>query len=101
MNTSTKSKSNAPAQSRKSKVKALYQEQGPEAAHTLGLRLKLKPSTLYSWCSAWRRAEGIKKTAKPKVTPPKAKAVKKPALKVEPAPKPSVNGAGEGSVATS
>jgi len=62
----------------------------------LGLKLKLKPSTLHTWCSAWRR-EGVK-VVKPKVAKKaKVKTVKK--VITEPAPKP-VNGQ-EGNVATS
>jgi hypothetical protein len=87
MNTSTNKVS------RKQKVKALYQEQGVEAAHTLGLRLRLKPSTLSTWTSAWRR-EGLKvaKVA-PKAKAKVAKSTPTP-NNAEPAPKPG-NGGGE------
>ena len=79
--------------SRKGKVKVAYHEQGQEVAWTLGHKLKLKPSTLRTWISTWRREAAAQatpkaKVAKPKVTTPKAK---KPAPKVEPMSKP-VNG---------
>ena len=62
--------------SRKGKVHALYDKQGPEAAWVLGKKLKLAEGTLRSWFGAWG---GMK----PK---PKAKAVAKPkAAKLEPA----------------
>jgi hypothetical protein len=79
-NTAT-SKSKSPAPSRKSKVKALFEAQGVEAAHTLGLKLKLKPSTLRTWCATWRR-EGVKPTPKAKVAS-KPKAASKLKAKVE------------------
>jgi hypothetical protein len=44
--------------SRKDKVRALFDAQGPEAAFTLGRRLKLQDSTLRSWFSHWRGAKG-------------------------------------------
>ena len=41
--------------SRKGQVRRLHDKEGPEAAWTLGLKLKLKPGTLHTWFSAWRR----------------------------------------------
>jgi hypothetical protein len=43
--------------SRKSKVHQLFDEQGPEAAWVLGLKLKLKEGTLRSWFAAWKRLQ--------------------------------------------
>jgi hypothetical protein len=43
--------------SRKGKVHALYDKEGPEAAWTLGLKLKLKQSTLRSWFGAWNKGK--------------------------------------------
>ena len=68
--------------SRKGKVHDLFDQQGPEAAWTLGLKLKLQQSTLRSWFGQWRRenaaaavkaakAEKPEKAAKPpRVTKP-------------------------------
>lgn len=41
--------------SRKSKVHALFDKQGQDAAWTLGLKLKLSQNTLRSWFGTWRR----------------------------------------------
>ena len=41
--------------SRKSKVHALFDKQGQDAAWTLGLTLKLSQNTLRSWFGTWRR----------------------------------------------
>ena len=41
--------------SRKRKVRALFDKQGPEAAWVLGLKLKLKQGTLRTWLGAWSR----------------------------------------------
>lgn len=43
------------AGSRKGKVHRLYDTKGPEHAWTLGLKLKLKPSTLRTWFGIWQR----------------------------------------------
>jgi hypothetical protein len=43
--------------SRKGKVHLLFNEQGAEAAWVLGLKLKLKQSTLRSWFAAWKRLQ--------------------------------------------
>jgi hypothetical protein len=67
--TSKKSKGQPPGYrshkegSRKGKVHELFDKQGPEAAWTLGLKLKLKQGTLRSWFAAWAKATG--KKAKP------------------------------------
>ena len=66
-------------ESRKAKVHALYDKDGPEAAFVLGQKLKLKDNTLRSWFMVWRRKD---KTAKPaKATKPVAE--KKPETKPE------------------
>jgi hypothetical protein len=54
--------------SRKGKVHALYDKQGPEAAWTLGLKLKLSENTLRTWFGVWARDQKAKK-AKNKPTP--------------------------------
>lgn len=59
--------------SRKGKVHALFDKQGAEAAWTLGLKLKLKQSTLRSWFGTWHRAAHATKP------PAKVSATKKPA----------------------
>ena len=41
--------------SRKGKVHELFDKQGSEAAWTLGLKLKLKQSTLRTWLAYWNR----------------------------------------------
>lgn len=48
--------------SRKSKVRELFDEQGPDAAWTLGAKLGLKQSSLRSWFSTWRRLAKNKPT---------------------------------------
>jgi hypothetical protein len=48
--------------SRKSKVHALFDKQGQDAAWTLGKKLGLAEASLRSWFSAWRR-----EAAQPKV----------------------------------
>ena len=45
------------AGSRKGKVHQLFDEKGPEAAWTLGKKLKLKETTLRAWFGAWRRED--------------------------------------------
>jgi hypothetical protein len=40
---------------RKGKVHELFDTQGADAAWTLGLKLRLKESTLRSWFATWRR----------------------------------------------
>ena len=69
--------------SRKGKVHELFDKQGPEAAWTLGLKLKLKEGTLRTWFGQWGRAE---EKAKPKAKPPAkakpSKAVPAEAVKV-------------------
>jgi hypothetical protein len=42
-------------ESRKAKVHALYDKDGPESAFVLGQKLKLKDNTLRSWFMVWRR----------------------------------------------
>jgi hypothetical protein len=76
--------------SRKGKVHELFDEQGPEVAWTLGLKLKLREGTLRTWFGQWKRVED---KAKPKAKPaPKAKP-----SKAVPAEAVKVNG---GAVAT-
>jgi hypothetical protein len=60
-------------------VHQLYDEQGPEAAHVLGLKLGLKPGTLSSWFGFWRRQ------AKPTKNGEKAKPVAKKNGETKPA----------------
>jgi hypothetical protein len=43
--------------SRKSKVHELFNNEGPEAAWVLGLKLKLKENTLRSWFAGWKRGK--------------------------------------------
>jgi hypothetical protein len=64
--------------SRKSKVHQLYDKEGPEAAWTLGLKLKLKEGSLRNWFGVWRRDGKKGKTAKPKPEPKVVNAVKAP-----------------------
>lgn len=52
--------------SRKATVHEVFDNQGPEAAFTRGIKLKLSENTLHSWIATWRRA----------ATPVKKKAVK-------------------------
>jgi hypothetical protein len=61
--------------SRKGKVHELFDQQGAEAAWTLGTsKLKLKPGTLRSWFGQWRAAS-VK--SKPKAKPaPRSKPAK-------------------------
>ena len=40
---------------RKRKVLELFKTQGPEAAWTLGLRLRLKEGTLRTWFEQWKK----------------------------------------------
>jgi hypothetical protein len=47
--------------SRKGKVHALYDRQGPDAAWTLGLKLKLKEGTLRSWFGSWGKSKPVPK----------------------------------------
>ena len=69
--------------SRKGKVHELFDEQGPEAAWTLGLKLKLKEGTLRSWFGQWKRAdEKAKPKAKPAPKSKPSKAVPAEAVKV-------------------
>jgi hypothetical protein len=42
---------------RKGKVHELFDKEGPEAAWTLGRRLRLKEGTLRSWFAQWRRTD--------------------------------------------
>ena len=42
---------------RKTKVHDLFENEGPEAAWVLGMRLRLKESTLRSWFAQWQRLE--------------------------------------------
>lgn len=72
-----------PTISRKAKVKELFAAQGVEAAHTLGLKLKLKQSTLRTWCAAWRRQGLNAPIAKGKVTSNKSKAAPKAKTEVK------------------
>jgi hypothetical protein len=74
--------------SRKAKVHALYDKAGPEAAWSLGLKLKLSQNTLRSWFGVWRReseAEAKRRAAK-KPTSRRRTNVAKPA----PVPSPAV-----------
>ena len=60
--------------SRKGKVHQLFDEQGAEAAWVLGLKLKLKQSTLRSWFAAWKRLQNRKEELKTNSgTPPAIK----------------------------
>lgn len=43
--------------SRKGKVHELFDKEGLEAGWVLGLKLKLKQSTLRSWFAAWKRLQ--------------------------------------------
>src|SRR5262249_27550635 len=43
---------------RKSRVKELFEKEGAEAATVLGIKLRLKRSTLATWIATWRR-EGL------------------------------------------
>jgi hypothetical protein len=49
--------------SRKEAVHKVYDKSGAEAAIKHGETLKLKPSTLRSWCQAWARKPAAKKAA--------------------------------------
>jgi len=55
--------------SRKAKVHALFDDQGADAASTLGLKLKLKEGTLRSWFMVWRRKTKAAKAPKPATKP--------------------------------
>lgn len=68
--------------SRKGKVHALYDKEGPEAAFTLAQRLGLKPATARSWLMVWKRTS---KPAKAKVAA-KSKSGEKSETKPETAP---------------
>lgn len=77
--TSTKAKT-APAKgyaghkegSRKATVHEVFDKQGPEAAFTRGMKLKLSENTLHSWIATWRRAATpIKRKATKKTPTPK------------------------------
>lgn len=59
--------------SRKAKVHALYDKDGPDAAWSLGLKLKLSQNTLRSWFGVWRRESEAeaKRRATKKAKPPK------------------------------
>ena len=46
---------NVVAGRRKRKVLELFKTQGPEAAWTLGLRLRLKEGTLRTWFEQWKK----------------------------------------------
>lgn len=62
--TSTKTKPAAKHKegSRKSKVHALFDQEGQDAAWTLGIKLKLAQSTLRAWFATWRReAQPVRK----------------------------------------
>jgi hypothetical protein len=72
--------------SRKGKVHELYDKQGADAAWTLGLKLKLKESSLRSWFSRWGAPAKVSKSAA-KVTKPKP-APKAKVAKVKPDVKP-------------
>jgi len=77
--TKTKAKTgyrNHEAGSRKGRVHELFDKSGPDAAWTLGKKLKLKEGTLRSWFGAWRREDSSAKAKKAK--PAKAKEAKKP-----------------------
>lgn len=89
--TSTKAKK-APAKgygghkegSRKATVHEVFDKQGPEAAFTRGMKLKLAENTLHSWFATWRReSQPVKK--KKATTKPAAKTIK-PAITTPPEP---------------
>jgi hypothetical protein len=65
--------------SRKGKVHELFDKQGPDAAWTLGLKLKLKEGTLRSWFSSWSKAKPA-----PKATPKKNKPTSKKTSETKP-----------------
>lgn len=50
-------------QSRKQRVRALFEAEGIKPAWTLGLRLKLKPGSLRTWFARWHRAAQSAKSA--------------------------------------
>jgi len=55
--------------SRKATVHEVFDNQGPEAAFTRGIKLKLSENTLHSWIATWRRAATpMKKKPTTKVT---------------------------------
>ena len=51
---------------RKGKVHELFDRLGPQAAWTLGLKLKLKENTLRSWFGQWQRSGKTTKSVKPR-----------------------------------
>ncbi len=90
--TSTKTKAGPKHKegSRKSKVHALFDKEGQDAAWTLGLKLKLAQSTLRAWFATWRReAQPMKKRLAAKTSTPKPAKISKPTkLPAPPAPEP-------------
>ena len=55
----------AKRKSRKARVKDLFENEGIQAAWTLGLKLGLKPTSLRVWFSRWHHARLAAKDAKP------------------------------------
>jgi hypothetical protein len=66
--------------SRKATVHEVFDNQGPEAAFTRGIKLKLSENTLHSWIATWRRAGTPvkKKAVKPTAIPAAAQAATAP-----------------------
>ena len=53
----------AKRKSRKTRVKDLFEKEGIQAAWTLGLKLKIKPTSLRVWFSRWHRMAQFAKSA--------------------------------------
>ena len=62
--------------SRKQKVHALFDSDGDAAAYTLGIKLKLRPSSLHTWFSRWRTEAVQANLAKAKAKVAKVKIAK-------------------------
>lgn len=61
--------------SRKATVHEVFDKQGPEAAFTRGMKLKLSENTLHSWFATWRReGQPMKKRPAKKSAPKTPKA---------------------------
>ena len=61
--------------SRRQRVHQVFNSDGDAAAFTLGMKLKLKPSTLHTWASKWRAEKVQDNLAKAKAKKAKAKKV--------------------------
>lgn len=99
--TSTKTK-NAPPKgyaghkegSRKATVHEVFDKQGPEAAFTRGMKLKLSENTLHSWFGMWRREaapvkrKSAKRTATSKTAKPATSKTTKAPVATPPADQP-------------